>query len=139
MHLHRLGDVAQHHGFHQLLAVLEKFVLSLHDGGSYPKHGVVANLQAANQPARLLQLGTQNIVLATAPQRAGVGLIDPQLRSYRGVKLYNPASVHLTHEHIRHNIFRRRRVDRCARARVTGAHQRERMIQGFVVGLQPPF
>ena len=57
VHLDGFGDVAQHHRPHVLFAVLEEFGLPLHDRERDLEQRLVADFQAANQPARLLELG----------------------------------------------------------------------------------
>jgi hypothetical protein len=50
----RLRDVAQDHGLHGFLAFIEERALSVHDAPSDLEQRVIADLEAAQEPAGLL-------------------------------------------------------------------------------------
>ena len=54
MHLHGLGDIRQHHGFHKLFALLEERLLLADDAAGDLQQRFVAALQAFNQPLGFL-------------------------------------------------------------------------------------
>jgi hypothetical protein len=62
-----------------------KVLLALDDGARDSQHGVVADLEAAQQPARLLQLRAQHRVVRRARNHAGVALVHPDARQGGGV------------------------------------------------------
>ena len=51
-----LGDIPQNQRLYVLVALLQKFPLTLDDAGGHLEQGLVAILQALEKPARLLQM-----------------------------------------------------------------------------------
>ncbi len=56
MHADFFRDIAQHHRFHRLIAMLQEFGLTGDNTRCNLEQRLVANLEAAYQPARFLQL-----------------------------------------------------------------------------------
>ncbi len=129
VHFHGLGDVLQDERFHRFLAQFEKTRLPLHDAARHLDQGLVANLEAAHQPARLLQLSAQHGVVGGARNQVRVSVVDPDPRHRRLIDFDDPAVLGAAHEHVRDHVFRLRRVDRRPRPRMAGAHQRQRHLQ----------
>src|SRR2546429_7893232 len=90
---------------HVLLAVLEERRLPPDDRAGDLHEGFVADLQALQEPARLLQLCAHGGVARVAPDEAGVTLIEAHARQRRGVDLDAPAVLGAAHEHIGHHVF----------------------------------
>ena len=68
----------QHHGAHELVAVIEKPGLLFDDGLGDLQQRFVANREAANEPPGLLQLRPQYAEPFVSTQRARIDLIDAQ-------------------------------------------------------------
>src|SRR5256885_522153 len=97
VHRDRFGDVLEDHRPHVLLALLEERRLALDDGAGDFHEGFVADLQALEQPARLLQLRAHARVAGVAPDEAGVALIEPHACSVAGlISTPQPCSVRRT-------------------------------------------
>src|ERR1700730_11846036 len=136
VHRDRFGDVLENHRPHVLLAVLEERRLALDDGAGDLHEGFVADLQALEQPARLLQLRAHAGVAGVAPDEAGVALIEPHTWQRRRVDLHAPAPLGAAHEHIGHHVLRAVGAHGGARARMAGAHQGERRGELLLGGAQ---
>src|SRR5205807_8702359 len=67
--------------------------------------GFVADLEALQEPARLLQLCAHGGVARVAPDEAGVTLVEAHARQRRRVDLDPPAVLGAAHEHIGHHVF----------------------------------
>ena len=81
MHADRSGDVLQDHRFHVLLALGEEVALTLDDRAGDLQERVVADLEALEEPTRLLKLRTQQRMAAaprTLADQAGVLVVDAQ-------------------------------------------------------------
>ena len=72
VHPHGFGDVLEDHRLQVLVATLEECRLPLHDATRDFQQRFVADFQAANQPARFLQLGAQHRVIGGAADEAGI-------------------------------------------------------------------
>src|ERR1700704_5980489 len=136
VHRDRFGDVLENHRPHVLLALLEERRLALDDGAGYFHQGFVADLQALEQPARLLQLSAHARVAGVAPDEVGVALIEPHAWQGRRVDFHAPAVVGAAYEHIRHHVLRTVGAHGGARTRVAGAHQGERRVELLLGGAQ---
>ena len=66
MHLHGLGDIRQHHGFHKLFALLEERLLLADDAAGDLQQRLVAALQAFNQPLGFLQVAADELAVGFA-------------------------------------------------------------------------
>src|SRR6185312_16390906 len=93
VHLHGLGDVLEDHRLHGLVAVLEERGLPLHDAARDFQQRLVADFQAANQPARFLQLRAQHRVIGGAADESGVALIDADARQAGRIDVDGPAAL----------------------------------------------
>ncbi len=112
--------------------MLEEICLPLDDAGGDLEQGFVADLEAANEPARLLQLGAQHRVIAVAAKQLGVLLVDRQLGHAGGADLDLPAIVHLANEHIGDDILRGGRTDGLAGPWIAAADQCKRVVQSLL-------
>ncbi len=99
---------------------------------------LIANLEAAYQPARLLQLRSQHGMVATAAQQSRVLLVDRQARHTGRADLNQPAVVDLADEDVRNDIFCSSRADREARLRITALDQGESIVELFFCRTQVP-
>ena len=80
VHADGVGDVAQDHRPHVLLALFQERGLALDDAARHLQQGLVADFQALQQPARFLQLRAQLAWPAPRPSRLRVAFIDAHLR-----------------------------------------------------------
>ena len=128
MHLHGLGDVLEDHRLHVLVAVLEECRLPLHDATGDFQQRLVADFQAADQPARFLQLRAQHRVIGGTADETGIALIDADARQARRIDVDGPAALGAADEHVRHDVLGGYGMDAGARTRLTGAHQYERVL-----------
>ena len=138
MHVHGLGDVAQHHGDHRFFAVVEERGLTLHDAARHLQQGFVTNLQAAQQPARFLQLGAQGRMVGRAREVAGVLLVDPHFRQGAGVQIHLPAALRTVDINVWDDVLGVCGVNGIAGAGVAGANQRDGHFQFGVAGTGLP-
>ena len=136
VHVDRFGDVLEDHRPHVLIALLEKGGLALDDRAGDLDQRLVADLEALEQPARLLQLRAHARVAGVAADEAGVALIEAHARQGRGVELDAPAVLGATHEHIGHHVLGAAGADGRTGARVAGAHQRQRTGEFLLRGTQ---
>jgi hypothetical protein len=140
VHLERLGDVAQNQRFHRLFAVLEEVTLDLDDARGHPQQGVVAALQALDEPARLLQVVLHGHVVGTvvgAPYQVGVLGVDPQPRRGLRVEFDPPLVVVLVDEDVGLDVAGRLRRHAGAGARVERADQVDHRRQLVALELEP--
>jgi hypothetical protein len=56
VHFHGFGDILQNHRLHVFIAIFEEGGLALHDATRNFEQRIVADFQAADEPARFLQL-----------------------------------------------------------------------------------
>ena len=138
VHADGLGDVPKHHGAHELLAAVEKVRLAPDNGLGHLQQRFVANLEAADEPSRLLQLGAQHAVPVSAAQGAGIGLVHAQPRCDGRVQLDDPLPVAAAHEDIRNRVLGGGRVDRRSGTRMACAHQQQRLFHILPGCLQEP-
>ena len=136
VHGDRFGDVLEDHRPHVLVALLEEGRLALDDRAGDLHERLVADLEALEQPARLLQLRAHGGVAGVAADEAGVTLIEAHARQGGGVELDAPAVIGAAHEHIRHHVFGAAGADGRAGARMAGAHQRQRAGEFLLGGAQ---
>ena len=136
MHRDRVGDVAQDHRLHRFLALFQERGLALHDRTGDLQQRLVADLEAAHQPAGLLQLGAQRRVVGGARHQARVGLVDAQSRHRGRVHFHGPAVVASLHEHVRHQVLGLPGRERGARPGVAAADQRQRDVQRLLVRIE---
>ena len=136
MHRDRFGDVLENHRPHVLVTVLEERRLALDDGAGDLHEGFVADLQAFQQPARLLQLRAHARMAGVAPDEAGVALIEPHAWQRRRVDLHAPAVLGAAHEHIRHHVLRAAGAHGGPGVRMAGAHQGKRRGEFLLGGAQ---
>ena len=110
MHAQCLGDIPQNQRLHVLVALLQKFPLTLDDAGGHLEQGLVAILQALEKPARLLQMVFQIgriAVRAALPRQGRVSGVDAQLGHVIGVQLDPPGMALAVDQHVRHDVLRR--------------------------------
>ena len=100
VHLHGLGDVLEDHRSHVLIAMLEECGLPLDDGARNLHERLVADLEALQQPTRLLQLRTHARVTCVAPDQARIAVVQAHARQRGGVDLDAPAVIRAAHEDI---------------------------------------
>ncbi len=132
MHLDGLGDIRQHHRFHKLFAFVEKGLLLFNDAAADAQQGIVAALQALNQPFGFLKIAADKLavgVVARAAAHGSIVLVNLQARNAVSVQLYRPAAIMLAHQHIGDHILRLTGLDRLARARIQGLDQIHRLFQ----------
>ena len=129
VHLDGLGDVLQDHRLHGLLAAVEEGLLALDDRARDPEHRVVADLEAAEQPARLLQLRAQHRVVRRARDHAGVALVHPDARQADGLSSTDQPWGVRRAKTSGTTYSGAQRLERGAGARVAAANQRERDVE----------
>ncbi|MNH14468.1 hypothetical protein D3C79_740600 [compost metagenome] len=108
MHLHRLGDVVEYHGFHGLFTVFEEALLLFDDAAGDLEQGVVTTLQTLDEPLGFLQVGADELGVLTGLGLSGhgrVGLIDPDARRRIRIQFHHPLVALLDHGHIRDHIL----------------------------------
>lgn len=93
VHFYLFCDIPKDHRTHSFVTVFEKVSLVFDDTLRYFKQRIVADLQAANQPARLLQLQSQRGVIVVAADEAGISLIDPESGRIRRIDINDPPVV----------------------------------------------
>ena len=137
MHADRSGDVLQDHRFHVLLTLGEELALTLDDRAGDLQEGVVADLEALEEPTRLLQLRTQQGMAAapcTLADQAGVLVVDAQTGQGATVELHRPAACGALHHGIGDDVFRSQSADEATGFRVAGADEGHRGDQRLIVG-----
>ena len=107
--------------------------LPLHDRARDLEQRLVADLEAADQPAGFLELRAQRRIVGRARDDAGVALVDAQPRHRAGVQFDRPALVGPAHEHVGHDVFGTGALERGTRARMTAPDQRERHLHRLFV------
>ena len=113
MHVHCLRDVVQHQGLHRLLAIGQEVLLHFDDLGGHLEQGVVAALQAFEEPAGLGQIVAQKDVVRAvvgALHQARIARVDAQPGQGIGVQFHPPAPVDLLDHHFGNDVqgrFRR--------------------------------
>jgi hypothetical protein len=83
----------------------KKLALALHDATGDFDQGFVADLEAAHQPARFLQLGAQHRVVGGSRHQIRVGLIDAHARHGRLIDLDDPAVFGAAHENVGNDVL----------------------------------
>src|SRR5210317_2363704 len=101
MHSDFFGDVAQDHGLHGFVAMLQKRSLAGDDAGRYFEQRFIADLETADQPARLLQLRFQYGVFSATTQEICVLLVNRKSRHTGGADFNLPAIINLAYEDVR--------------------------------------
>src|SRR5579864_2322140 len=127
VHADGFGDVLEDHRPHVLIAMFQERLLTLDDRAGDLDQGLVANFQALQQPARLLQLRAHGRVAGIAPDQTGITAVQTHAWQGGRVDLHGPAVLGAPHEHIRYDIFCRALADRRSGPGVTGAYQRQRV------------
>ena len=138
MHLHGLRDVLQDHRLHVFIAVFEEGRLPLNDAARHFEQRFIADLKAADEPARFLQLRAQHGVIRGTADQAGIALVDANARQARGIDLDCPAALGASHEDVGDDVFRGHGVHARAGARLTGAHQHQRVLHFLFCDAQLP-
>ncbi len=115
VHLHGFGHVLENHRLHVFVAVLEERGLTLHDAAGHLEERLVADLQAADQPARFLQLSPEHGVIGGTADEARITLIHANARQAGGIDVDHPASLGPAHEHIGHDVLGEARNARWSR------------------------
>ena len=108
VHLHRLGDVVQHHGLHRFFTKFEEALLEVDDTVGDLEQGFVTALKTLEEPFGFLQMTTNKMAVSLtvcATLHNGILLIEVDLGHAIRVELYNPASLLLSYCHIGDDIF----------------------------------
>ncbi len=108
---------------------MEIILLARNDLARHARQGVIACLDAANQPACFLQLRLQRFAfLAALSQQAEVALVDGELRRDRGIQDNIPAIVVVNQQQVRHHVIGAAVADAIAGAGVQRADQLQRLV-----------
>ncbi len=136
MHADGLGDVLQDHRSHVLIAMLEECHLPLNDGARDLDQRLVANLQALQQPARLLELRAHRGMARVAADQAGIAAIESHARQSRGVDLDGPTVVGASHKDVRYDVLGGTGADGRAGPGMAGSDQCQSACDLIVRGSQ---
>ncbi len=128
-----LGNVAQDHRLHGLVALLEERDLSLHDRARHLEQCLATNLQAADQPAGFLQLCPQRRVVLRPRHQPGVALVDPEAWNRGRVDLDDPALGAAPYEHVGHDVLGWRAFECSTRPWIAAANERNGLVHGVFV------
>ena len=69
----------------------------------------------------------------TAADQTGVALVEPHARHGARIDFHGPAALSAAHEDIGNHVFRGATTDHRAGPRMAGAHERQRLVDGFFV------
>ena len=139
MHLQLFGHVAQDHGLHCLVTVLQESPLALDDCSCDPEQGFVAALQALDEPPCFLQVITHEsivVALVGAADHAGVERIDAQSGRDVGIELDPPDALLFAYENVRHHVLGRPAGELATGARGQRLDQVDGLLQIRLVELQ---
>ncbi len=119
MHLDLFGDIVQNHGLHRLFAILEERLLTLDNASGDLEKGFTSTFQALDQPACLLQMSFQAVVIRAvirAPNEARVLRVHPNLGKRIRIELDAPRPLDLANDDVGDYVFRWIRLERVPRA-----------------------
>ena len=123
MHLNGIGNIRQNQGFHGLIAIIEEPLLHIDNAGGYLEQGVVAALQALDEPFGFLNAIAQILAVFAAGVAGDVGVlllqVDPG--EHVVVEADLPAALMLTDDHVGNGVVHLGLADLLAGGRVQGA------------------